>query len=98
MARRSQRKLAARRAERAEVAAAQCRRELAHRYPDVPVQVWANMGDGLLQGVGAKALRAWLDSVGALLEFSSVKVPERFDSLHSTKPADPGRPRSLHNI
>lgn len=66
MPRRCQRDLAARRAYRAEAAAASRRRELAARYPDVPVQAWANMGQGLLSGEGARALRRWLESVDEL--------------------------------
>lgn len=69
MAQRSQRKLAAMRAERAEATATQRRRELACKYPEIPPQVWANMGTGLCgSGTGAKALREWLDSVRALIE------------------------------
>lgn len=67
MAQRSQRKLAAMRSERAETTSAQRRRELARRYPELPPQVWAKGGDGLLQGVGARALREWLASLGALV-------------------------------
>lgn len=67
MPQRSQRKLAAMRAERDETTAAQRRRELARRYPELPLQVWSKGGDGLLQGVGARALRDWLASVVALV-------------------------------
>lgn len=56
MPRRSQRKLAAMRAECAETAAAQRRRALRERYPDVSAQAWANMGDGLLGGEGVSAV------------------------------------------
>lgn len=62
MAKRSQSKLARMRAQRAETAAARRRRELAQRYPDLPVQAWANMGDGLLGGEAKKVLRKWLIS------------------------------------
>ena len=69
MAQRSQRKLAAMRAERAEATTAKRRRELTRKYPEIPPQVWANMGAGLCgSGAGAKALREWLDSVRALFE------------------------------
>lgn len=51
------------RAERAETAAAQRRRELGERYPDVSAQAWANMGDGLLGGEGARVLRRWLATI-----------------------------------
>ncbi len=68
MVQRSQRKLAAMRAQRRETVGAQRRRELMRKYPHVPVQAWANMGVGLQGGEGARALREWLDSVRALLE------------------------------
>lgn len=46
MARRSQRKLAAMRAERTETAKMRRRRELREHYPNVPVRAWAHMGKG----------------------------------------------------
>lgn len=45
------------------------RRDLRERYPDIPPQVWGNMGKGL-GGVGGKALREWLCSLGMLLAVS----------------------------
>lgn len=67
MAQRSQRKLAAMRVERAETAAARRRRELREKYPDIPLQVWSNMGDGLMGGEGARVLRGWLGSLEQLV-------------------------------
>lgn len=66
MAQRSPRKLAAMRAERAETAAAQRRWDLRERYPDIPMQAWANVGDNLLGGEGARALRRWLATLKQL--------------------------------
>lgn len=63
MAKRSQSKLAEMRAQRRETDAAQRRRYLRVKFPDVPTQVWAHIGTGLLQGAGAQALRAWLRSL-----------------------------------
>ena len=66
MARRSPRKVLACRAQRQTLEAGRRRRRLAQRYPDVPLQAWATGRAGLLDGAGAKALRAWLKSVMAL--------------------------------
>lgn len=44
------------------------RRDLRERYPNIPHQTWCNLGDGIgLGGVGGKALREWLRSLGELI-------------------------------
>lgn len=66
----SYRSLEARREWRAEASQAVRRRELAERYPDINHQAWSNLGPegyGSMSGAGARALREWLASVGALL-------------------------------
>ena len=64
--RKSHRKLAAMRAQKREAQLASRRRALMRKYPHVPAQAWANMGDSL-QGVGGRALRQWLASVAELV-------------------------------
>lgn len=70
----------ARRRERAEAAAAVRRRELARRYPDVPVRTWSRIGlsatAGLLDGVGPRAMRDWLASLEALLQAAALRMEE----------------------
>lgn len=72
----SYRSLEARREWRAEAAMATRRRELAERYPDINPQAWSNLGPegyGSMSGAGARALREWLASVGALLGTCNVR-------------------------
>lgn len=66
MAKRSTSKLLRMKAQRMESAGAKRRRDLTQRYLDVPVQAWANMGDGFLSGTGARALREWLSTLDQL--------------------------------
>lgn len=66
----SYRSLEARRKWKAQAAMAVRRRKLAQRYPDINGQAWSNLGPegyGSMTGAGARALREWLASVGALL-------------------------------
>lgn len=66
----SYRSLEARREWKAEAAMAARRRELSERYPDVDPRAWANLGPegyGSMSGAGARALRAWLNSLADLL-------------------------------
>lgn len=72
----SYRRLEARREWKAEASQAARRRELAKRYPDISGQAWSNLGPegyGSMSGSGAKALREWLASVGALLSNCDVR-------------------------
>lgn len=76
----SYRRLEARRAWKAEAAAAVRRRELANRYPDINPQAWSNLGPegfGSMAGTGAGALRAWQESVMAITQalFQKPYVP-----------------------
>lgn len=67
----SYRKLAAWQKWWKELAAGRRRLELAARYPDLPAQVWSNLGEpgaGLVTGKGARALREWLASLGKLAD------------------------------